>query len=491
MLDTGSGASSFCAGRDERRGRLDGEPGTQEGDGVTAFIVVACSMLLALMILGVELFRGRVRGHIDFLRAASAVYFMCYVVAPVYLQFADLVPIRAGSWRWMLRTPFEDPVFAYGSMLALVGYGFLVSGYWLARPCGPRQEADVRIADSGYLWAAGLSLGAAGLAALVVYAKSIGGWLVFFVAGLAFRRGEPPVVSPWAFLTKVAPIVTGAMLIFFALRQYHKQGPRRLLATALCVGFYGASLAILFHEAGRAALVAFLITLPLATAVQRDRLRFSHVLLGASVFIVTALFGKSFFYIGGDSGAFLNGRVAGVEIGGAARSIVWEFSFPIATLGNVIRSVPSQIGFRWFYDVPLAIAYLVPQRLTGLVHEPTLSLVNTAMFGAKGGIPVDLISFGYFSLAVPGVIAVALGMGALLGLGERVFPPSPDPLRAGLRVSWVLVLAFRVMYADPQLFWAWGLYLVLTSLVLAVPSMLRALLSRMVVQVDPEPRVSG
>jgi len=444
---------------------------------VTSAIVTACSIALVLMVASIELRRGHVRGQFDFLRSANAVYLMCFAVAPVYLQFVDQKWLRATLWSWMLRTPPDDAVFVYASILALVGYGFFFFGYWLAAPRQRTTGPSVPIVGKRYLWFAGLLVGIIGTIALVIYAESVGGWTVFLVEAVAFRGSDPPVVSRWAFLTNIAPLVIGAVLIFFSLRQYHAPGSwKRTLATLACAAFYVASLTILFHQAGRASFVAFLLTLPLIVAVQRDQVRFSHIAFGSLTFLTLVVFGRTIFQAARDPGALLNLSLEGGGVGGAARAIVLEFSFPIATLANAIRNIPDTSPLRWFTDFPLALAYLIPQRLTGLLHEPTVSMVNTSMFESIGGIPVDVLSLGYYSAALPGALLTAVGMGALVGIGERVFPPSPDPLRASLRVGWVIVLALRVMYADPQLFWRSGLYLLLTTFVVAIPSILRRLL---------------
>ena len=354
---------------------------------MTQAVVLSCSVLLALMVGVVESSRGHVRGGIDFLRAASGVYLMCFAVAPTYLQFADLLPIRGGEWAWILRTPFQDPVFEYASVIGVIAYAFMTGGYWLARPRARKPEASAPMAGPGYLWVAGLGMGLLGVLALVVYATSAGGWLVFFVEALAFRSNNPPVVSRWAFLTNVAPLAIGGVVVFFALRQQYGVGVRRSAATLLCAGCYAASLAILFHQAGRAAFMVFLVTLPLIGAVQRDSLRLSQIALGVVVFIALVLFGRVLFSVGRDPSAFLTSGARDLSIIGASRAIIWEFSFPIVTLANVIRSVPGDLGLRWFYDIPLAIAYLVPQRITGVMHEPTVTMLNTTLFGARVASP--------------------------------------------------------------------------------------------------------
>ncbi len=95
---------------------------------MTAAIVLLCSVVLAGAIVGVELTRGHVRGQVDFLRAANLIYLLCFAVAPAYLQVADTAAFRASLWSWILRTPFHDSVYAYASLLAVIGYPFVLEG---------------------------------------------------------------------------------------------------------------------------------------------------------------------------------------------------------------------------------------------------------------------------------------------------------------------------------------------------------------------------
>jgi hypothetical protein len=444
---------------------------------VTSAVVLISAIVLAVSVLVVESARGHVRGQLDFLRAASAVYVLCFAVAPAYLQFADTSAFRASLWSWVLRTPFHDVVFAYASLLALIGYPFLLGGHWLAVRGQDRDRECNPPAGRAYLWFAALVAGCLGLGALLGYVQGLGGWVVFLVEGVALRSGQSTVESRWAFLSNVAPLVIGAMLLFFALRQYEPRGPRRHLATWLCIGFYLLSLLVLFNQAGRAWFVSFLITLPLIGAIQRDRLRVVHVLFGGVAFVALVVFGGSLFQLARDPSRALTFGIAGRGLDDIARGILWEFTFPITTLANAMRSVPTEVDLRWFYDFPLAFVYLIPQRLTGSLHEPTVTMVNTALFSAPGAIPVDVLSMGYYSLLVPGTLLTVTGLGALLGLGERWFPASADPLRSALRVSWILALAFRVMYADPQLFWRAGFYLILTTMLVFTPAMLARVLA--------------
>ncbi|HXG45160.1 MAG TPA: hypothetical protein VNJ71_10430 [Gemmatimonadales bacterium] len=443
---------------------------------MTPLVVIVSAALLAAAIVLVEAGRGPVRGQLDFLRTATAVYFLCFAVVPVYLQLTDPAPLRTARWSWMLRTPFTSDVFAAAAALGLVGYGALLAGYRLTAPWRVAPGPSGPLVHPAYLWRAGLLLGVVGGAALAIYTRSIGGVAVLLLEGLAFRGPEPPVITPWAFLKNVAPLVIGATFVFFALRQYLQRGPARSLATLVCGALYVASLVILFHQAGRAAFAAFLITLPLIRIVQLDRFRVGHALAGAAVFGFMVLFGTQLFQAIRDPALLVPSAGPYTGAGEAVRAVLTEFGFPHVTLANAIRSVPQDVSLRWFYDFPLAVVYLVPQRLTGLLHARTVTMINTELFAAPGAVPVDLLSLGYYSLGLPGAVLTCVGFGALLGLGERLLLPSPDPLRATLRVAWMLLLGFRVMYADPQLFWIPGFYLIVTTAVVLLPRLLRALL---------------
>jgi hypothetical protein len=204
--------------------------------------------------------------------------------------------------------------------------------------------------------------------------------------------------------------------------------------------------------------------------VRIDRIAVRSVLVTAGLTFVVLLFGKQVVEAGLDARAVSLQWHEVVSSGAAAvRLILAEFAFPIVTLSNAIVEVPAEVPFRWFYDFPLAVQYIVPQRLTGLTHPPTVSMINSIRFGFDpfGGVPVDLVSLGYFSAGVLGVVIVTASFGALLAMFEKVLPATQDALGAVLRVAWMLFLGMRVMYGDPQLIWSGGLHLlVLTGLLL-------------------------
>ena len=106
-----------------------------------------------------------------------------------------------------------------------------------------------------------------------------------------------------------------------------------------------------------------------------------------------------------------------------------------------------------------------------------VSMVNTDLLsdGVSGTVPVDLLSFGYYSAGVLGVVLVALVAGFLFALSEILFEGS---MGAVFRVSLAFFLGFRVMYGDPSLAVQNGFYLIMTTGLLLALGFVRRVLTR-------------
>jgi hypothetical protein len=430
---------------------------------MTSLVVLLLAVILGLAIVVVEIGRGRLPGHVDFLRFSSVVFGVCFSVLPLYLQIADLSSLRTSNWFWLFHRSFNDESFAIAQALALIGYGCIVLGFLAGR--GLLQNNRLGPAPGGALEDGSLALvghlmGLGGLVALLVYTYTLGGVVPLLVQGVLFRSGIPPVVTPYAFLKTLSPLVIAAAFVFYGLAGRARNPGGRRRARLLFWFYFLASLVVLFHQAGRFPLAAFLITFPVATMVRTNRFRLRTVLgVGAFVFLML-LFGTQVFQAGLDPSVFT--QRLGQLVGGSAavvRLILVEFSFPVVTLANATVALPDEAPFRWFVDFPLALEYVLPQRLLGVQHPPTVSMINTGLLHATGSVPADLLSVGYFSAGLAGVVIVAVLFGALLAMFERTLPATAEPFGAILRVGWMFFVGLRVMYGDPQLVWFSGLHL--------------------------------
>lgn len=440
---------------------------------MTRWVVLGSSGLLLGIAVVVEIRRSPVRGVIDPLRAASAVYVTCFALVPAILTLFDWRGFESSVWNWIFARPFRDPAYAEASVLALIGYLAMVAGYgWILS--GNRGAAAAAPVSDQRLWVVGTGLGVVGLGALAVYSMSIGGVRPLLLDAAAFRGPTPPVESPLAFLKNVAPLVLGGGVAFYALRE-RVTGWRAGLATAgfsLCLLL---GVLVLFHQAGRAILAGLLVAYPLISVMRRGRVTASLAVVTLAAGGVLFAAGKALFQVLRDPVVLATrvGHLIDQPLASGGEMLL-EFSFPVVVLANAVATVPQVEPFRWFVDLPLAGAYLAPKRLFGLDLPPTVSMVNSQQFSSFGAVPVDLLSLGYYSAGALGAVAVALAFGTLLGVVERRLPPTADPVRAALRAFWLILLAQRVMYGDPQLFWVPGFWLAVTSLALLAPDSRRA-----------------
>lgn len=444
---------------------------------MVSLLAICLALALGVLIVATEVLRRQPPVGVDARRVTAVLYFICFVIVPLWLQVVDLRFTRDSAWRWVLQRSPVEGLAPYACAIALLCYCFMLVGFHLGRPRGP--GLDLFPPDRAAQRSAAFGLLVIGAVALVGYTSTIGGIVPLIFNALAFRSSEPPVVSSWAFLRSIMPLVLGASFIYYGLRRT-LTGPARRAATAGLTVSVLLSLVVLFHQAGRLSLLLYVLVFPLAASIIANRLRWQVVALGAAIVLPLAVLGKSFFSVGSGSADRL--ARLGEDILGVGNRLLLEFSFPMITLSNAVADVPQHLPFRFFADFPLAFLYLVPQRLLGIRHPETISMLNTHLFDSTGTVPVDVVSFGYMSLWLPGVMVVGVLYGFVVARSERWVPSTREPVGAVMRAAWMLFLARTVMYGDPQLVVQACFGMLVTSGALVMVPRLRGLLRRAAVE---------
>jgi hypothetical protein len=407
--------------------------------------------LFGASILVVEFQRGRVPGAIDFLRGASAFFFVAFCVSPVYLAFVAIDD--HSPWAWLQNGSESERVLA--SLAAALCYLVVVLAYrrfarLRSRGHRPPRPAVLATVTPTTAWRVGLLCTSAGIVAFVAYAWDAGGIITVLRNSMIMRVvGDENLVGRLAFLKNASLVaIAGSYLLMGAQTG---TGETKLLARVVAWVSYLASLVILYHLAGRLLVVLYLAVFALVRPYSGRRMGIARtaglVLSGLAV----AVLGKQLFnfYIYRDGLDAQIGRVW-LETNDVLSTLMFEFSFPYGNMCALVKHVPSDLPYRLFLDVPLSIIRLLPKAFFGLNLPNSASRDYSIWQGLGIGteLPVDLVSFGYISLGVLGIVIVGYVFGATLRVADDTLSWR-SPVVAPLRVAWIQFLGTRVMYGDP------------------------------------------
>jgi hypothetical protein len=209
------------------------------------------------------------------------------------------------------------------------------------------------------------------------------------------------------------------------------------------------AIGLMFHLSGRMQFIAYLAAYPAVYLFARGRLNWRHLAYVGVAGVLFILFGREIFWavrMPGAIGERLSDVTAGP--GKALADVLLEFSFPSLSLARVVELYSGGDGMRLFVDFPAALFNLVPKSLIEVQEMPTL----TEQVGAslEAPVPADLVSLGFASAGVVGVIAIGAVFGALVAWLDRIFLHEVTALDVALKYGLMGIVALRVMYGDPS-----------------------------------------
>src|SRR5690606_10375669 len=100
-----------------------------------------------------------------------------------------------------------------------------------------------------------------------------------------------------------------------------------------------------------------------------------------------------------------------------------QFSFPYINTLKVHEFTYGRGEFRYFIDFIGWIINYIPKEISSIIGLDLIKpsyLLNSENHLTQG-IPTDIISFGYYQFALPGVIVVCFLFGGLIGWFDKLF----------------------------------------------------------------------
>ncbi len=420
-----------------------------------ALILSGGLMVLMAVVEGLNFWRTR---RITFLTAAHALIAAAYCLPPFLVAFLPGTPWATGPRGavdpnpWGIRLYLLDladhlrlPEGAYitTGVILIGAYVALLAGYGAARSLPVRAFSGFRI-PVGYLATCGAALGVIALAAMSVYASQYDDISNLIDMGIHVRTGNFP--AKWGYLQVLSQIAFPAFLILIgaAIRM---RGGMRILVLLLAAAVWYAGFLRVFHVGGRLELCAFLIT-PFLAAMFLMRSKTAAILIMLCIAVVGLFVANLPHTFSRDPLGIGMATIhqMGTDLINHILFIIADFGFPHIAAAHTVTATPDPIPFRYFIDLPLGLAYMLPN-FSGVETLPPMILsLHVKMLP---WIPVDLFSFGYYSLGTAGVLITFAAFGAVLALFDGWLTESADWLGQALRAAWLFYLPFRLLYADP------------------------------------------
>ncbi|WP_221074090.1 O-antigen polymerase [Agarivorans aestuarii] len=299
-------------------------------------------------------------------------------------------------------TDFQrDSIFST-SIICLLGYISILVGYKSGKN---RSTLNGLSVNEGFRYvkkarAFCFIFGPISAVALLVYINSFGGIMETILSASLVRRHDG-AVSSYTALRYVYPLVQPVAIFSFGLFLV----TRKKIDLILFLLFFSFTFLFLLINAGRANIVVFLGTLLLGYLSYKNRFSLIRLLPFLVVGLLLALYGNDFFSMLAGEAYFFN-----TDIDKVLLLLAKEFSHVYVNLLKVhsftLGSGTSSILY--FQDIVSSLLELLPGGLEKNLFPHTVNptKINTINFKPPEGtgIIVDLLTYGYYQLGLPGVI---------------------------------------------------------------------------------------
>jgi hypothetical protein len=381
-----------------------------------------------------------------------ALYCLIYILVPALAASGSFHAYVAGGFGKVMAHFTElEGLIGYANWVVFLGLVIIaVIAFYK-----PPQRVSTGLVTKEVLYKASLwGIGISTLAFGVVTLAEGGLYRLFAIAEL-LRAGEMQIKT--GFLLHFAKLVLPASIILFAsiLDGYSS---RYLLWFSSLV----LSMLVLYILAGRANFAIYFISYVYLFILKRKEVKVRYILAAAFFGLLFVQYGEAAFSLFIYEGTFSR-RSQLIFQGGLAFVVfdtLTEFVFPFTNIMEAISRVES-VSDLYVLELPKAIVNILPAGTFGVPTLNTLSDYNTLIYGTEGEMPVDLVSFGYYSLHLFGVVAVVSIYALLFRTIDCRMSKYHDYLRISIHSILACKLPFIAMYADAHQVIDGNLYLII------------------------------
>lgn len=388
-----------------------------------------------------------------------ALYCLIYILAPVLAASGAFDAYVAGGFVKVMAHFNELQAYSsYANWLVFLGL-LVIAGVAFYKPPQRVRTGLIRkeILYRTSLWAVGIAAAAFGI---IVFAE--GGLLRLFSIAELIRAGEIHIRT--GFLLHFAKLMMPASIILFAaiLDGYSSR-------YVMWLGSFVLSLMVMFVLAGRAIFAIYFISYVYIFVLKRGVVKMRYVVVAIFFGLLFVQYGEAAFNLFMYDEAFSKRSQLIIQGGGVfvLLDTLTEFVFPYTNVMEAINGVDG-VGDLHVLELPKAILNVLPGGTVGVPTLDTLSDYNTMIYKTEGEIPIDMISFGYYSLHIIGVVLAIM----LYSCAFRIIDVRLSKYRDYMSVAFHSILAcklpFIAMYADVHQVLGGNLYILIFVVMMVV-----------------------
>ncbi|MBM7551660.1 O-antigen polymerase [Thalassobacillus pellis] len=404
------------------------------------------SIILLIIILTAIISTYKSNKAINAFIIASGFYLLVYGIVPAFFVFNKGIPNKFNS---IFGTHTQYSIILFSILCYLIFWlSYVVARRLKIAPSkGKSRSFKVTIKSiEGIAWFTFLL----GLLGFIIEINMYGGlWQSFnnieIVRGFKETEIEDGINNPLVFFRLFKFFIIFSFYIFYVL----KNTTNKLLYKIMFFLTLTQSLYILFLNGGRTHIFIFIGTLILADAFIKTKKKNAKRLFLLIFGIFIALFSliildPLFSYL------TYGGSISYDQV--SLARLLAQFSFPYSNLGFVLNN---EFDFRFFKDTYLWVISLLPAFILsriGFVQTSPLYEYNTLLQNGTmlfGGIPSDILTWGFFQLGIVGCFLVIAIFGFILGKVDNIIEVyNNNILLAPIIIRIAFYIGMMVMYAD-------------------------------------------
>lgn len=400
-----------------------------------------------------EVKRKKTYKYYDFLTAVNIYYILYFGIIPSIAPFIDLLkykPIYAIPQNIIFYYNSTNNFFQ-GNILIILSYCIIVYGYLIAKKKRKDHKRkviyDIYISDNK-IFITGIITLFISILSLVYYTYSLNGVMNAIKLAEYYRAINSDVQDSFMFLRIFQPLILSSFFCFLVLNK-NKSTLRNkvLLISTLFFSCY-----FLLLNASRYHILIFIFTIVLFNS---EKIKMKQVIMMTVLVITGFVFGDTILNFV-QTGQIQKNSTSDFNIDSFINTFVSQTIHPYINVLKVPSFIDEISDHRFFGDYVYFLINLLPGSILNLIGiskiEPLWS-INTHNFNSlTGGIPVDIISFGYYQLGIIGVIINCLFVGFVLGKINELFNDYNHNAMKILRVRGIFIFPLLVINAEPEVF---------------------------------------